>query len=341
MKRPASGRKLTGIYTRGKTFWFTYRLNGKKHFHSLGTADYGEAVQKALEIRQNPELAPAAVFAREIDAFIAHKVARNEYSQRSAGVKVHALRELAAATGRANPVQVTAADVTTFYRRLQGRVAESTAQGYVVTARSFFNWLVAEGKMRRNPVAEVRLDRYDQKGRDKFCTPALRDQLIAGATADDLKLILFLGFHAGLRKNEIIEARPEWFDLERGLLTVNETKTFRPKDREQRTMPLTSAFKAFLARYGPPGPFVLHPEVKHGKSVYRYDFKKSFATHMKANGCPWVTPHVMRHTFASLHASAGTPIYKIAVWMGDDVRVVQKHYAKLIPEDEDFERAFR
>ena len=42
--------ELTGLYLRGKTFWFTYRLDCKKHFHRLGTADYGEAVQKALEL---------------------------------------------------------------------------------------------------------------------------------------------------------------------------------------------------------------------------------------------------------------------------------------------------
>ena len=70
-----------------------------------GVAGYGEAAQKALEICQKPELALAAVFAREIDAFIVHKLARNEYSRRRAGVKVHALKELAAATGRANPTQ--------------------------------------------------------------------------------------------------------------------------------------------------------------------------------------------------------------------------------------------
>ena len=62
---------------------------------------------------------------------------------------------------------------------------------------------------------------------------------------------------------------------------------------------------------------------------------------MKAQGLGWVTPHVMRHTFASLLASKGVSIYKIALWLGDDVRVVQKHYAKLLPKDEDIESAFR
>ena len=61
-----------------------------------------------------------------------------------------------------------------------------------MTARSFFNRMVGEGKVRRNPVAEEQLDRHDPKGRDKFCTAELRDQFIASAPSDDLKLILFL-----------------------------------------------------------------------------------------------------------------------------------------------------
>ena len=62
---------------------------------------------------------------------------------------------------------------------------------------------------------------------------------------------------------------------------------------------------------------------------------------MQKQKCEWVTPHIMRHTFASLLASAGVSIFKIAQWLGDDVRVTQKHYAKLLPKDEDIEKAFR
>ena len=61
---------------------------------------------------------------------------------------------------------------------------------------------------------------------------------------------------------------------------------------------------------------------------------------MAKHKCAWVTPHVARHTFASLLASAGVSIYKIAQWLGDDVRVVQQHYAKLLPKDADIEAAF-
>ena len=62
---------------------------------------------------------------------------------------------------------------------------------------------------------------------------------------------------------------------------------------------------------------------------------------MKAQGVPWISPHVMRHSFASICASKGIDIYRIATWLGDDVRVVQRHYAKLRPDDREIMRAFK
>ena len=341
MKRAAKAKKLPGIYTRGETWWFTYRFNGKKRFHSLGTSDYGEAVQKALAIRQNPELTPAAVFEQEVAAFIAHKLATNRYSRFSADSKVHTLRRFARVTGRANPSLVTPGDVRAFYEHEQERVSEQSAQSYVATVRSFFNWLLKARKVRTNPVAGLELATMDDRGREKFCTPALRDKLIAEAPTDELRMILYLGFHAGLRKNEIVQARPEWFDLAAGSLDVRQSATFRPKDREARTIPLTTAFRAFLAVHGLPGPFVLRPDATSPARLYRFSFRRQFEKYVAEQGCPWVTPHVMRHSFASLLASAGVSIYKIAKWLGDEVKTTQKHYAKLLPGDTDIERAFQ
>src|SRR5207253_2214332 len=148
---------------------------------------------------------------------------------------------------------------------LRQRVSESTAQGYITTVRSFFNWLVAVKKIRLNPVEGLDLARLDRKGRLLFCPPDVRDKLIRNAPNDAMKFILYCGFHAGLRKNEIIEARSEWFDLERGLLHVRASDTFRPKDREARTIPLTSEFHQFLKHFGLRPPFLPHPEVPQGK----------------------------------------------------------------------------
>jgi integrase len=339
-KRKSQSGKIKGIYPRGNLFWFSRMVKGQRVQMSLGTSNYGEAVVKALEIRADPFLANADPLRSEIDAFIKYKLQQNEYSQASAESKRYALREFASFVRKADPATITPADVDRFYQTLRGRVAESTAQGYITTLRSFFNRLFETRKVRTNVVKRVRLARLDTNGRKHFCTPVLRDKLISKCQREDLKFALFCGFHAGLRKMEIIEARPDWFDLKGGLIHVRKTETFRPKDRDERTIPMTKAFKRFLRSYGLRSPFMLQPDVPHGESRYRWDFRRPWAEYVAKHKCQWLTPHVARHTFASLLASAGVSIYKIAQWLGDDVRVVQQHYAKLLPKDADIEAAF-
>ena len=199
-----------------------------------------------------------------------------------------------------------------------------------------------------NPVGAVKLAKCDAKGRQAWCDREMKNRLLTNATDADLRFILFCGFEAGLRRGEIVEARADWFDLPAGLVHVRRADgqprlrdgeiPFRPKDRDERTIPLTKPFQAFLKRYlkgRAPLDFALMPEVKHGEWRYRYDFRRPFDEYMQAQGCEWVTPHVMRHSFASILASAGVSIFKVAQWLGDDVRVVQRHYAKLAAGDED------
>lgn len=126
---------------------------------------------------------------------------------------------------------------------------------------------------------------------------------------------------------------------------LQRSDTWKPKDKEDRTIPLTKEFHQFfvtkMAKDGElPGPYILEPTVTKGKAQYRYDFRKPFHMYMAAQGCRWVTPHIMRHTFASLLASRGVSIFKIAKWLGDGVEVTQKHYTKLLPKDDDIEKGF-
>lgn len=338
--RSSRARKVKGIFLRGKVFWLSCVENGHRIQTSLQTDDEAEAVRKAIEIRGNPALAISFPLRAEVEAFIKYKLFANEYSRNSAESKRHCLIKFADFTNKHNPDDVTTPDIQRFYESYAGNVADSTREGYMMTLRSFFNFLRDANKTRQNPVDGVKMVRVDRKGRPEFATHEERDRLIVNAPDDDLRFILYCGFHGGMRKAEIVEARPEWFNLAAGTVTIGTTATFRPKDREERTVPLTAAFKTFLASYGMRSPFMLRPDVEHGSWRYRYDFRKPFDAYMKAQSCERITPHIMRHTFASLLASAGVSIYKIAVWLGDDVRVVQEHYAKLLPQDGDIEKAF-
>ncbi len=83
--------------------------------------------------------------------------------------------------------------------------------------------------------------------------------------------------------------------------------------------------------------YCLAPGVRIGRSRYRYDFRRFFDDYMQEQGAGRVTAHTMRRTFASLHASAGTPLYHIAKWLGDDITTTQNHYAHLAPDNGIFE----
>lgn len=332
--------RVKGVYLRGDTYWLAKQVKGRRSFVSLETNDYITAVQRAREIMDSPELQPAQSLTAEVDRFLKHKYETNRYSKMSAESKRSCLTMFADSVNDTPPASVTANHCRVFYGAAKARVAPSTAESYMFTLRSFFNWCVRENLCRRNPVLAVQLDRIDRKGRTLFAHFDLAQKLIKNAPNDDLRYVLFCGFHAGMRKLEIVEAVPEWFNLPGRTVEIRATSTFRPKDRDARTVPLTDQFAEFLKRYGLRSPYVLQPDVTHGTHRYRFDFRRGFSDYMKAQGVPWISPHVMRHSFASICASKGIDIYRIATWLGDDVRVVQRHYAKLRPDDREIMKAF-
>jgi site-specific recombinase XerD len=207
--------KARGIYLRGETYWFAKQVNGRRSHVSLETKNYVEAVQRAREILDRPELQPAQSMTAEIDRFMKHKFETNRFSQTSVDSKVTVLKMFAESVKNIPPANVTAYHCKSFYNASKARVAPSTAESYMFTVRSFFHWCIAENLCRRNPALEVQLDRVDHKGRTVFADFDTAQRLIEHAPTDDLRFVLFCGFHAGMRKLEIVEAVPEWFNLSR------------------------------------------------------------------------------------------------------------------------------
>jgi hypothetical protein len=72
-------------------------------------------------------------------------------------------------------------------------------------------------------------------------------------------------------------------------------------------------------------------------SKYRYDTAKRVRSHFER--CKVSSSfHNMRRSFGSNRASEGTSIYKIAVWLGDKIEVVQRSYGHLIPQDDEINK---
>lgn len=333
---------MRGLYRRKNVWWFKVQTNGEREYFNLETGDLAEAVKRREAILDTPRLNDSSPLRSEIEKFIAYKVRMNKFTASTALTKRNKLLLFAADLPQdASAANITSRQIQRYYDATLARVTGTTALGYMMALQAFFRWAVEiERITRRNPVKDVPFAKPAGRARKEFCSFEVRDKLIAEAPTDDLRFILYCGFHAGLRFTEIVEARAFWFDLKAGLIHLRKTPTINFKDREERTVPLTNQFKDFLKGYGLRHPFMLRPDVEHGKTLYRYDFRRPFTLYMKAQGCRWVTPHIMRHTFASLLVSVGESIYKVAVWMGDEVSTVQKHYGKLTPDNHGIEKAF-
>lgn len=337
-----------GIYLRGNIYWLGVQKDKKRHYVSLKTGDLVEAIRNASRERHAPAITSGAVIEHGVARFVSYmrsRDARDEkggWAKATAESKLYVLQAFAKWCGPVIPAQITTDQIRKYYEKRVGDASASTAFGNLMTIRSFFNWCRdVEKSVRENPCIALRIHAPNVTARRNFCSPELVAKLIDECDRDDLKFVLFCGFHAGLRALEIVEAVPWWFDLNAGILHLRKTPTIKFKDREERSIPLTGKFLAFVRDdYGLREPYMLHPENKHGKNRYRYDFTRPFREYMKAQGCAWVTPHTMRHTFASILASADHSIFKIATYLGDEVRVVQKHYAKLLPESGALDAAF-
>jgi integrase len=342
----ASTGRLRGIFQRGKKFWFRYSFERHQYRVPLDTEDEGEAVAKTLMIRANPLLAGANPLTEELKSYLADKREEGTYTLQSAVTRRAVLKAWLTERGLKKVCEIREDEIKVWLhslRKREGKLAESTIESYGMMIRAFCAWLVDRKKLRENPALFIKLKVSTPARRRRFCRREQVDKLIRECPSVALKFILFAGCHAGLRKEEIIQARPEWCDLRRNTVQIVASDDWKPKDKDKRTIPLSLAFHDLLAKEMSakgqlPGPFLLRPEKEHGRARYRYDFRKPFEEYVTSKKFPWLKPQSMRHTFASLLAIAGVPMFKIAQWLGDDMRVVERHYSHRLPQNSDVEQ---
>jgi integrase len=333
-------------------WWFRYRQNGQRFAVSLRTPDEGEAITKAQAI-----LAQGLIAAEEynplepptrrreihglIEQYLKDAQARNKKPLRAGTADTHKyiLEKWVADCGISRVGDISASKIDQWLTalRAQGK-SQDTRWTYGQRARSFVTYLIPK-YLPTTTLAGFILPEPSAVGRKNWIRSTEVSKIL-GATGDDqdLKFALLCGFDAGLRRNEVSEARVNWFDLENGLLHVSNNADFVTKDRYNRTIPLTDRFAKFLKGYlagRDQRQHVLAPEkTTKGENKYRYDTSKRVRSHferLKIN----CTFHDMRRSFASTRASAGVSIYKIATWLGDRIEVVQRSYGYLSPQDRD------
>lgn len=232
-------------------------------------------------------------------------------------------------------IQAAVADMTA------AGLAPATVQRNIESLGRLLTRAVEDGVLPTNPVAKVRLPR-SAKRIPRFLTSEQRRALLETAEAHgrDAHLLIAMAVLLGLRKAELGALRWEHVDLHQKIVHIVNDEHFTTKNAKNRAVPICEELLAILSPHAKASGFVLKPRLAFKPNRrYRWEFKNLFDVLVAEAGLPdWVTPHVLRHTFASLAAQAGVSLFKIGAWMGHSMTEVTEIYAHLAAYDADINK---
>lgn len=176
------------------------------------------------------------------------------------------------------------------------------------------------------PFAKVRIEQ-PKNGTYRWLTIEEADTLLSKC-GDWIREIVQLALNTGMRQNEILSLKWRDVNLDRGTLTIVESK-----NGEQRTLPLNKAVMAVLEAKG---------KIRHisglvfpsqaGTKINPGNLRRAFNSARDKSGIDHVRFHDLRHTFATRLVQAGVDLYAVKELLGHKSIKMTMRYAHHYPE---------
>jgi integrase/recombinase XerD len=192
----------------------------------------------------------------------------------------------------------------------------------ISSLKSFYRFLVREGAVKRNPAANLSYPK-SWFSLPKFLTVEEVETLLNQPDERDLrgtrdKAMLELIYAAGLRVTELLTLKPEDLNLDdRFLLCMG-------KGGKQRIIPIgksaSSAVRSYLGKARPrllkrPSEFLFL--TSRGKAFTRQGFWKLVRAYARKAGLgPKISPHILRHSFATHLLERGADLRSVQLMLG-------------------------
>jgi len=354
MPRKAKGKpEEHGIYPRGDVYWLRYNWGGRQVFVNLRVRTKAEAIEEAKRHRGKPPVADTVEgWEGEITRYVREKQSHVSppgftgerwvrMNEATAKKTISTLRVFARWCETASPRETSLEMLKNYLAlRIDGGMTPhverkgAALKGSRAGARSTLSAICSFLRhVRCMPPGKLELpSRTKLERRELVFVQSQITQWIQGATDDNLRLALVLGFRCGLRRGEIQHARPEWLQVNRDVLKVpseDRAGDFSSKDLSTREVPPFSEDMPFLRRMAKEraGGYLLRKTKRKGRpSKGIYDFEKPLRAFLHEQGIGAFTIHAMRHSFATNLFRSGVSVEVIAGWMGDDPETVRRTY---------------
>ncbi len=223
--------------------------------------------------------------------------------------------------------------------RAEGLSARSAAR-HVSSLRSFFRYLVREGVLDDNLLADVRGPRTGRP-LPKYLTVTEVDRLLDApdrTTPEGVRdrAMLELMYASGLRASEVVTLRLENVDMNAGFVRV------LGKRGKERVVPVARATLETMREYlSEARPAFLRGKAatnalfvsRRGRRITRQTLWNRIARWAKAAGLRQkISPHVLRHSFASHLLAGGADLRAVQAMLGHADIATTQIYTHVTPE---------
>jgi integrase/recombinase XerD len=262
-----------------------------------------------------------------LDAYLTHLTVERRLARNSVEGYAHDLSGLVGyAAGQGRDVErLTRADLEGYVRDLmaQGRSPRSVARA-VACYRGFFRFLVIDGRLTANPADDLRAPRA-WKVLPRYLAVEDVDRLIEQPVVTtprglrDRALIELL-YATGMRVSELLSLRPADVNLEASYLTCS------GKGSKQRIVPIGDEAADWVRKYiRESRPALLGKRTSArlfvnarggGPGLTRVGFWKILKVYARQAGLNALSPHMLRHSFATHLLERGADLRAIQMMLG-------------------------
>lgn len=201
---------------------------------------------------------------------------------------------------------------------------KSTTARKLATLRSFYKFLIRRGQVSASPLVTIRTPKQDKRLPKCLDLEQVQKLLDAPGDGDILaardRAMLEILYSSGIRVSELVELEMQDLDLVEGVLRV------RGKGRKDRLTPIGSqAIKAlqkyFEMRATEPrcnGPYAARVFLnKHGEPLSTRSVRRKLDKYLVQAGLdPGISPHTLRHSFATHLLNNGADLRSVQELLG-------------------------
>ena len=303
--------------------------------------DLGRRLLLGEDIQAKPEAAPPKAHKMTFGEFLQDRYIPHSWvTKRGFQYEMSVLQNHLLPAFEHRPLaEITKGDITAFiHGRIGTGLAPGTINRHLNALKAIFSravqWDVAG--LEKNPAHGVK-QLPDHNRRERFLSQEEAASLLAAVTRSSNKMlapiVAFL-LLTGCRKREVLDARWEYIDLERGQLTVPLSKSGKP-----RYVVLSAGAKAVLAQTRQ----ILREEMGSSAEACPWVFPNpatgepfvgiytSWDTARRAAGLQDVRVHDLRHSFASALVNRGATLFDVQKLLGHSSPKMTERYSHLTP----------